>query len=74
MAASVTVADEQVREGWPRRLSRYCLRHRGTLTTAVLAVGVVCTLLFAERTAGRSLEDITGAVAVRQAAKAERRA
>lgn len=29
------------------------------LTTVVLAVGVVCTLLFAVRTAGRSLEDIT---------------
>lgn len=29
------------------------------LTTAVLAVGVVCTLLFAVRTAGRSLEEIT---------------
>ncbi|MET4134367.1 MFS transporter [Pseudarthrobacter sp. PvP090] len=29
------------------------------LTTAVLAVGVICTLLFAVRTAGRSLEDIT---------------
>ena len=43
------------------------------LTTAVLAVGVVCTLLFAERTAGRSLEDITGAVAIRQAAKEAKR-
>lgn len=29
------------------------------MTTAVLAVGVICTLLFAVRTAGRSLEDIT---------------
>ena len=29
------------------------------LTTAVLAVGVVCTLLFAVSTRGRSLEDIT---------------
>jgi MFS transporter, putative metabolite:H+ symporter len=29
------------------------------MTTAILAVGVVCTLLFAVRTAGRSLEDIT---------------
>lgn len=29
------------------------------MTTAVLAIGVVCTLLFAVRTAGRSLEDIT---------------
>ena len=29
------------------------------LTTAILAVGVVCTLLFAVRTQGRSLEDIT---------------
>ncbi|GAA2425567.1 ABC transporter ATP-binding protein [Streptomyces macrosporus] len=37
MAASGTVAEEQVREGWPRRLSRHCLRHRGTLITAVLA-------------------------------------
>ncbi len=31
------------------------------LTTTVLAVGVICTLLFAVRTAGRSLEDITEA-------------
>ena len=30
------------------------------MTTSVLAVGVVCTLLFAVRTAGRSLEEITG--------------
>ncbi|MFE6800183.1 MFS transporter [Streptomyces sp. NPDC057681] len=29
------------------------------LTTAVLAVGVVCTVLFGVRTAGRSLEDLT---------------
>lgn len=29
------------------------------MTTAVLAVGVVCTLLFAQRTKGRSLEHIT---------------
>lgn len=29
------------------------------MTTAVLAVGVACTLLFAVRTKGRSLEDIT---------------
>lgn len=29
------------------------------MTTAVLAVGVLCTLLFAVRTAGRSLEEIT---------------
>jgi putative MFS transporter len=29
------------------------------MTTAVLAVGVICTLLFAVRTKGRSLEDIT---------------
>ncbi|MFQ6155927.1 MFS transporter [Micrococcus luteus] len=29
------------------------------MTTAVLAAGVICTLLFAVRTAGRSLEDIT---------------
>lgn len=29
------------------------------MTTAILAVGVICTLLFAVRTAGRSLEDIT---------------
>ena len=28
--------------------------------TGVLAIGVVCTLLFAVRTAGRSLEEITG--------------
>lgn len=32
------------------------------MTTAVLAVGVVCTLLFAVRTAGRSLEAITGQI------------
>ncbi|WGW11364.1 MFS transporter [Saxibacter everestensis] len=31
------------------------------LTTTVLAVGVICTLLFAVKTAGRSLEDITQA-------------
>ncbi|MET7848703.1 ABC transporter ATP-binding protein [Streptomyces avermitilis] len=37
MAASGTIAQEQVREGWPRRLSRYCLRRRGILSTAVLA-------------------------------------
>ncbi|RGE20778.1 MFS transporter [Leucobacter sp. wl10] len=37
------------------------------LTTAVLAVGVICTLLFAVRTAGRSLEDITGPVETRAA-------
>ncbi|WP_395802644.1 MFS transporter [Arthrobacter sp. FW306-04-A] len=29
------------------------------MTTAVLAAGVICTLLFAVRTAGRSLEEIT---------------
>jgi putative MFS transporter len=29
------------------------------MTTTVLAIGIVCTLLFAVRTAGRSLEDIT---------------
>jgi MFS transporter, putative metabolite:H+ symporter len=29
------------------------------MTTVVLAVGVICTLLFAVRTKGRSLEDIT---------------
>lgn len=29
------------------------------MTTAVLSVGVICTLLFAVRTKGRSLEDIT---------------
>lgn len=29
------------------------------MTTAVLAIGVICTLLFAVRTKGRSLEDIT---------------
>jgi putative MFS transporter len=29
------------------------------MTTGVLAVGVICTLLFAVRTRGRSLEDIT---------------
>ncbi|WP_225828219.1 ABC transporter ATP-binding protein [Streptomyces naphthomycinicus] len=36
MAASGIVAEERIREGWPRRLSRYCLRHRGTAATAVL--------------------------------------
>ena len=30
------------------------------MTTTVLAIGVICTLLFAVRTAGRSLEEITG--------------
>lgn len=30
------------------------------MTTAVLALGVICTLVFAVRTAGRSLEEITG--------------
>jgi hypothetical protein len=29
------------------------------MTTTVLVIGIVCTLLFAVRTAGRSLEDIT---------------
>ncbi|GAB3557597.1 MFS transporter [Arthrobacter alkaliphilus] len=29
------------------------------MTTAILAIGVICTLLFAVRTAGRSLEEIT---------------
>ncbi len=29
------------------------------LTTTILAIGVVCTLLFAENTKGRALEDIT---------------
>ena len=48
------------REGW--------IAIKAGLYDTVLAVGVVCTLLFAERTAGRSLEDITGAVAIRQAA------
>jgi MFS transporter, putative metabolite:H+ symporter len=42
------------------------------MTTAVLAVGVVCTLLFAVRTKGRSLEDITMKEVLHQEASHER--
>lgn len=42
------------------------------MTTIVLAIGVVCTLLFAVRTAGRSLEDITISESVKEPAGANR--
>ena len=44
------------------------------LTTAVLALGVVCTLLFAVRTAGRSLEDITMTEIIKKEVPGERSA
>lgn len=43
------------------------------MTTAVLAVGIVCTLLFAVRTKGRSLESIQAGEPRRKTAVAERK-